>query len=283
MSYTNISQLNELIGKNVLFFDLETTGVIKTKALIKPENKFPIYTSNIYDDARIVSFGYSAINNFDYSNIYKYIDIYANEQLIKPDNFVITNDNIHGITQENALNNGISIKDFFEQLSTIIINVDYIIGYNVYFDVNILLSELYRYGFTKQIDKINNLKTNKKILCIGIMSSKYLKPDNWIKKFNYHIPKQIEVYKKCYNEYPNFPHNSKYDVIALIKITDYIYNNIYLKKTNVGKKWTNDEIKLLLQEIKDDVPIEIISNNHKRNIKGILYAINKFNYKNLII
>ena len=91
------------------------------------------------------------------------------------------------------------------------------------------------------------------------------------------------MYKQCYNEFPNFPHNSKYDVITLIKITDYIYNNVYLKKSNVGKKWTKDEIKLLIKEIKDNIPIEIISDNHKRNIKGIECAINKLNNNSINI
>lgn len=38
-----------------------------------------------------------------------------------------------------------------------------------------------------------------------------------------------------------------------MKITDYIYNNVYLIKSNVGKKWTVNEIKLLLKELKDNI------------------------------
>lgn len=275
MSYTNITYLNEIIGNNILFLDLETSGLIKTKSTLKPEEKYHDYKSIEYDEARIISFGYAFINNFNYSYINEYIEKNIFEFIVKPDNFKINNNHIHGITQEYAENKGKSIIEYLKYFEEMIMNIEFIIGYNIYFDINILLSELYRYGFNNSIDKIIELKNNKKILCTGLLSSNYLKPDNWVKKFNYHIPKQIEVYKKCFNEYPNYPHNAKYDVIALIQINHYIYNNIYLKRQNVGKRWTDEEYKILLDEIKNKVPIDKICDNHKRNIKGIIYAIQK--------
>lgn len=275
MSYSNISYLNNIIGKNILFFDLETTGLVKTKYNLKPEFKYPDYNSDEYNDARIVSFGYAFINNFNYINIKNYLDNEINEFIVKPDNFIIKNHDIHGITQEYAESNGKNIQEYFDFFDCQIIHVDCIIGYNIFFDISILLSELYRYGYKLSIDKIIELKNNKKIFCTGIVSSFYAKPDGWKKKFPSHIPKQKDVYNKCFGELPSNVHNSKYDVIALIKINEYIYNNVYLKKSNVGKLWTIQEYDQLKDEIKKNIPIDIICDNHKRNYRGIQMAIRK--------
>jgi hypothetical protein len=50
MSYSNIKNLEEIINKKVLFFDLETTGIIKTPRGVKPEEEYPDYKElEIYD------------------------------------------------------------------------------------------------------------------------------------------------------------------------------------------------------------------------------------------
>lgn len=36
MSYSNIKNLIEIINKKVLFYDLETTGLVKTERGLKP-------------------------------------------------------------------------------------------------------------------------------------------------------------------------------------------------------------------------------------------------------
>jgi len=102
-----------------------------------------------------------------------------------------------------------------------------------------------------------------------------MKPTGWKKKFPYHIPKQIDVYKECFSELPINAHNSKFDVIALMKINKYIYENVYTKRSNIGKKWTQEEYIQLIEELKNNISIDIICDNHKRNINGIKYAINK--------
>jgi len=102
MSYTRITYLNNIIGKNILFLDLETSGLVKTKSNIKPEFKYPEYSSSEYNETRIISIGYCLINNFNYAKLETYMEKDLCEFLVKPTDFKITNDDIHGITQEYA-------------------------------------------------------------------------------------------------------------------------------------------------------------------------------------
>ena len=59
----------------------------------------------------------------------------------------------------------------------------------------------------------------------GQISSKEAKPDKFYKYSIYAIPKQTEVYKKCYNEKLINAHNAKSDVLGMIKIMFWIYEN----------------------------------------------------------
>jgi len=149
------------------------------------------------------------------------------EKFIKPNDFIIPEESIkiHGITQEIANKKGKNIEKILNKFGNIINDCDYIIGYNVFFDVSILESELYRIKLNNIINKIEELKLNKQILCIGILSSKYAKPDQWKPHIRnkYQIPKQIEVYKKCFNVYPENSHNAKSDVLTMIRIIFWIF------------------------------------------------------------
>jgi len=240
MSYTENKHLDEIINKKVLFLDLETTNIIKTPFGLPPENEYPDFKSNEYDNVRILSLGYLYVENFNYDYDIKLENI--SEKFIKPSNFNIPEESIkiHGITQEIANIKGKPIKKVLKIIGKKINNCDYIIGYNVYFDVNILLSELYRVKINNVIDKILNLKTLKSILCIGILSSKYAKPINWKPNtYNkYQMPKQIDVYKTCFNVEPENIHNAKSDVLTMIKILFWIYNN----KNNHINNHINDKL-----------------------------------------
>jgi DNA polymerase-3 subunit alpha len=96
------------------------------------------------------------------------------ELLVKPDGFEIKNSHIHGITHQHADLNGIAISNALEIFAKFIDESDYIIGYNIFFDINIMLNELYRLGMSKTIDKILQLKAEQKILCTGALSQKYI-------------------------------------------------------------------------------------------------------------
>ena len=225
MSYTEIKNLEDIRNKKVLFLDIETTNIVKTPFGLPPENEYPDYKSKQYDNVRILSIGWLYMEEFDYD--YDITLEHINERFIKPKNFNIPADSIkiHGITEEFVNKKGKSIEKVFKIIENTINECEYIIGYNVFFDVNILLSELYRIKINNIIEKILYLKENKKILCAGILASKHAKPDNWKQYNNYQIPKQIEVYKKCFNKYPEKAHNAKSDILAMINIIFWIWNN----------------------------------------------------------
>ena len=226
MSYCNINNLEEIINKKVLFYDLETTGIIKTPRGVKPEEEYPNYEElDKYDAARIVSIGWIYNEKFNYNYEIEIKDI--NEKIIKPNGFLIPDESvkIHGITNDKANNKGKDILKILKKIGKIIKECEYIIGYNIYYDVNVLLSELYRNGRNKTIKKILNLKEEKKIICIGQLSSNFAKPDGFTKYSTYAIPKQIDVYKKCFGKELVNAHNAKFDVLAMIKIMFCIFNN----------------------------------------------------------
>lgn len=226
MSYSNKNNLEEIKGKKVLFCDLETTGLIKTLIEKKPEERYPDYKNlEEYDRARIVSIGYLYFEKFNYDN-----DINLDcikENIIKPEGFIIPEKaiKIHNITNEEANEKGLELKKSLKKIGDIIKKCDYIIGYNVYYDINILLSELYRKKKENTIKKIIKMKEEQKIICVGIISSFEAKPNNWIKRKIYQMPKQVDVYKKCYNENALNAHNAKSDVLIMIKIIYWIYKN----------------------------------------------------------
>lgn len=226
MSYSNLEHLKEIKNKNVFFFDLETTGLVKTKTNVEPENQYPDYKElKIYDNARIVSIGWIYIENFNYEQEIIFDNI--NNCIIKPNNFIIPKEAIaiHKITNEIANNKGSDIKEILKKIGKKIRKCDYIIGYNVFYDVNILLSELYRIGKNKTINKILDLKENKNILCIGQISYKNLIFTQKTQIFKYQIHKLIDVYLNCFNENYINAHNAKSDVFCMIKILYWLYKN----------------------------------------------------------
>jgi hypothetical protein len=64
------------------------------------------------------------------------------ELLVKPAGFEIKNSHIHGITHELADKYGMEISNVLKIFAKFIDETDYIIGYNIFFDINIMLNEL---------------------------------------------------------------------------------------------------------------------------------------------
>lgn len=218
--------LKEIRNKKVLFLDLETTGIIKTPRGIKPEEEYPDYKeTKIYDNARIVSIGWLYMEDFDYDYEIGLENIC--ERIIKPNGFIIPEESIkiHGITNEKANNEGKKIKKMLKFMGKIIKECDYIVGYNVYYDINVLLSELHRKKRNKTIKKMLKLKEEKKIICIGQISAVKAKPDGWKQYKKYQIPKQTDVYRKCFNRELMKAHNAKSDVLGMIEIIFWMYEH----------------------------------------------------------
>ena len=176
MSYTSIEKIEEIKERKVLFIDLETTGLVKNvKQLnIEQEKRYPNYKNNEnYESSRIVQIGYIYIESFDYD--YEILPINIKSIIIKPENFIIPEETIiiHGITNEKANEEGILLNEGLKKIKKLINKSEYIIGYNIYFDINIIMNELYRKGLKNPIKKIKELKEDEKILCVGELSKQY--------------------------------------------------------------------------------------------------------------
>ena len=179
---------NHNINMKLMFLDTETTGLYEKNACPHEIEKFK--------NARLVELGYiipletipsetipsetiSDSSKFENSNEFSY--------LIKPDNYTIENSHIHGITTQDATENGHNILLVFDKFYNDLKNIDVIICHNINFDMNILLSECFRYKQYKLIDMIES----KQKLCTMVMSKQKLKL--------YKTPKLIDLYKMLYD------------------------------------------------------------------------------------
>lgn len=223
MSYTDIFAIKELKNKKVLFLDFETTGLPKYKRNfnLPPEEEYPSYKNNdIYDTSRILQIAWCYDENFNFKTKT------VNSILRKPKDFDSVSkesEEIHHISYDMVRKNGVKLSTILNSdFGNAILNCDFIVGYNVFFDVNILLNELYRLQFCDTIKYIKSLKNNNKILCVGQLARQYCKPVEWRQYSPYQIPKQCDVYKYCFDEEQPNQHDAKGDVIAMIKILNYI-------------------------------------------------------------
>ena len=199
-----------------LFLDTETTGLPDTHNLRWGE--YPYYRKlEKYSNARIVQFSMLITDNK-----YNFVDV--KDYIIKREDFDITNEKFHGITNEISDNLGVSfdvvaIEIFYENLK----KVSHIIAHNVAFDVGVIKSELYRRNLQYIIDEIDK----KTLLC----TMKHMKPIlKIINQYgNYKNPSLNEIYKFNFNKDVENAHNSLYDVLNLHKVVEHMYKNKTLK------------------------------------------------------
>ena len=177
-----------IIANNLMVLDTETTGL--------PSSKNPQELDK-FNNARLIELGYIIFDKTG-KNIKKYDD------LVKPNNFVITNTFIHGITHENAVKNGKDINQVLDQLTLDLKNVDGIICHNISFDMAIILSEAYRANKLELIKLINQ----KLHLCSMAIGKKFMKNDK--------NPKLIELYKFLFNKDFIQDHRALSDCVACL-------------------------------------------------------------------
>jgi DNA polymerase III epsilon subunit-like protein len=184
---------------NYLILDTETTGLI-----IKNNNKIPNFKDlDNYNNSRLIQLSYQIIDyNF---NIILKRNFYINN------NITINNSNIHGITNEFIINNGLNFNDIINIFYNDLKISNIIIAHNINFDINILKSELYRYNFHECLEEIS-LKKN---LCSMIILKDIIKIKNKYNKYKW--PKLNEIYYFLFNTY-DIPgiHNAENDVNALV-------------------------------------------------------------------
>lgn len=118
------------------FMDIETSGLPITEGFGR---FYPFAKTAYYDKSRIIELAYIITNSGG-----KIVSSYSG--LVKPDGFTIENSHIHGIKHEDAVREGVGIKEvllkFGEDLKRF--NCDKLVCHNIGFDKNIVLSETWR-------------------------------------------------------------------------------------------------------------------------------------------
>lgn len=191
-----------------LFFDLETTGLPKQ---ISFDENYPPEELDKYDSARIIEIAIILVKDGKIHKTYT--------SLVKPDTFTTLNPKvteITGITDTDVVNEGRDFKDVLEDIKPLLKEATVINSYNIKFDVNILLSEIFR---VNEIDFFEYMKT-KKTECTMQLSKKYFKK-------NYYL-KLEKVYETLFKEDPKQDHRAFGDTILCKEV-------YYKMKENINK------------------------------------------------
>ena len=212
-----------------LFFDIETTGLLgakKNEINYCNSKHFPHIVQLSWQLQRCENGIFTTITNSDF--------------IIKPDSYTIPSESskIHGITQETALEKGISIKNALSEFigDLTLYSSTYLVCHNIEFDVTILFYHL----FKNDKEKFMKFK-NVSIPCICTMldSVAFCKLPSMSKFKNpkdpYKYPKLSELYRLLFGYPPSGKlHNSQYDVECTIECFKELMNKDLLTVRNAN-------------------------------------------------
>jgi len=209
----------------IMVLDTETTG-------FPEKNGFYSYCDYTditkYENARIVQFSWGLYDKT--GNLHK-----LNDKIIKPNGFTIENPQHHNITTEIANDLGVDIKEVLVQFSNDLKKTSTIVGHNLMFDENVILSELYRLNMLEVINEFKQKIKN----CTGIGTQHLLKIPMNFESSNpskkYKMPTLEELYFWCFDKEIDKTHNSKYDVIHTAECYFYIKSGKYKNKDENSK------------------------------------------------
>jgi DNA polymerase-3 subunit alpha len=199
-------------------FDVETTG-LPCKGI--QSNGLNYTNLSKYDTCRMVQISYIVVDKE--LNI-----IHKDNHIIQCGDFRIRNGHFHGITEQISREHGITIAELYWRLTYIFKDITHIYAHNASFDINVLRSELYRYGFLDLCDRISNTTT----LCTIQISRPILNLKcaniNRIK-----APTLEELFKYTNGGIITNAHNAEYDtlhlymsIVGLVKSGKYELPNI---------------------------------------------------------
>lgn len=208
-----MNKIQQLIGKRVLFVDLETTGFPKNKGSTD-------YTNNKnYDSSRIVQVGWYYSDSFSEDSI----DQNSIKSLIrKPEDFFSIPRyavDVHKISYAKALKEGTDIKHILDNdFGKAILACDCIVSYNIKFDFGILANEVFRSGKVVMYEKMLALEQGNAV-CVMKATTEYLDS----------VHSQSNAYLKMYGKAPENQHDARGDVVAMMMIIKHMIKN---KKLN---------------------------------------------------
>lgn len=175
-----------------LFFDTETTGI--------PKN-YNAPVSDVDNYPRLVQLGFIVMDGKETLGEWEYI--------VRPEGFEIPVEasNIHKITTEKALSDGIPIKKVILQFMFWMNQCDAVVGHNVDFDTKVVGAEYYRiYGSDPFLGK--------KTVCTMKSSVDFCKipKANYSFRVQYKYPKLSELYKALFGTDMGAAHTALQDI-----------------------------------------------------------------------
>ena len=196
-----------------LFYDLETTGFPK---YIDYNIYYPPEQLDKYDTSRIIEIGLVLVNK-------KGVIVEKYNAIIKPNNFtklepIITK--LTGLTDQDILK-GKDLKDVIEEIKPFFKRVSTINAYNIKFDYNVLLSEMYRIHDKEMIQILIDAKQE----CTFDLSKQILYIGSY---------KMEKVYKELFKVDPKQDHRAFNDAI-LCKEVYYKLKEVYKANKNKNK------------------------------------------------
>lgn len=211
-----------------LVFDIETTGLPDDiNANVLDFDKFP----------RVVQLAWSLINNSD--NIISTFNF-----IIKPDDFEIPDyvSEIHGITQERALNEGCDSDFVLNLFRNHVYESSFLVGHNIEFDSKILRVELMRFGMQNGLRNILRVKDK---ICTMKSTVDLCKIEG---PYGYKWPTLSELYFFLFSEELMDAHDAAIDTEATVKCFFELkrmglYNSI-INYSRPGIPWGSDYIDL---------------------------------------
>lgn len=177
-----------------LIFDTETTGLpTNWKAPVSDTDNWP----------RMIQLAYQLYD--DSQRLIKEVD-----HIIKPEGFVIPKEasDIHGITTQQALEQGILLSDAIEEFFSDLRQATHVIAHNADFDTKIIDAERVR------LDMSPVLTTQTTCICTMKQSTPICKIPG---PYGYKWPRLEQLHRYLFEEDFSGAHNALYDVQATAK------------------------------------------------------------------
>jgi len=225
----------------IMYLDIETTGLAKDNSISYSDlENWPFIVQLSY----ILS-GFKYVWNTQTKNF-----------ILKPNNFKIniSSSEIHGITNADAINDGFDRKEVFNYILKQLEHIDYIVGHNIDFDINVLKCEILR---NTNIDEkyIDKLFGHIKCICTMKESVDYCKISS---KNGYKWATLNELYFILFGKSFVGQHNALNDVKAAKECFEKLeeLKIIKIENSNLTQKEVNyiSSLYSSFTSINDDLP-----------------------------